>query len=323
MRRRVLITPAAVLLTASLALAGCSAATENGGSQGGRAAVAGSNSEADQQSANGTASNNGGAGSAAATGRASGSGGADSKTSGLAPSSIVRTATLTVQAKNVPDALERAHTLVSGAGGYVGEENTSLDGKGLEHSRLQLRVPPGTYDRVLSDLAGLGKLLGQTVEAQDVTGQVVDVQSRIKTQQASVARVRDLMDRATRLSDIVTLEGQLSSREAALESLEAQQASLKERTAMATLTLVLSQSAAKPAPPKPEAADGFWASVGDALSGGWHAFYLAARAVLMALAAALPFAALAALGWLVQRAVRKRLPRGPRPEGGLEQGRGL
>ncbi|MFJ4851008.1 MULTISPECIES: DUF4349 domain-containing protein [unclassified Streptomyces] len=216
---------------------------------------------------------------------------------------IVRTATLTVEAGNVPDALARSRTLVEAAGGYIGDESTSLDDEGHEHSRVTLRVPPTDYERVLGDLAGLGRLLERKVSAQDVTSQVVDVESRIKTQRASVARVRELMDRATKLSDVVTLEGELSSRQADLEALEAQQASLKERTGMATVTLVLTEPDRVAAPAK---ADGFWASVGDALGAGWHALYVTLRALLIALAAALPFAVLALLGLLAFRLLRRR-----------------
>ena len=60
--------------------------------------------------------------------------------------------------------------------------------------------------------------LDRTAKAEDVTDQVVDVDSRIKSQRASVARVRELMDRATKLSDVVELEGELSNREADLEA---------------------------------------------------------------------------------------------------------
>ena len=54
------------------------------------------------------------------------------------------------------------------------------------------------------------------------------------------------MDQATKLSDVVTLEGELSSRQADLESLLAQQASLKDRTTLATITLDALGAAEKP-----------------------------------------------------------------------------
>ncbi|MEU6346650.1 DUF4349 domain-containing protein [Streptomyces sp. NPDC046977] len=285
-------TLAALALAGALALTGCSAS--DGGSlqsSGDDKSVA----EPAQAPAAGKAEQDSGA-SGTTVDKANG-------TPVLDRSLVVRTATLTVEAKNVPDALARSRTLVEAAGGYIGDESTSLDDEGNEHSRVTLRVPPADYERVLGDLAGLGRLLERKVSAQDVTSQVVDVESRIKTQRASVARVRELMDRATRLSDVVTLEGELSSRQADLEALEAQQASLKERTGMATVTLVLTEQDQVAAPAK---ADGFWASVGDALGAGWHALYVTLRVLLIALAAALPFAVLALLALLAFRLLRRR-----------------
>lgn len=289
--RRSLAALAATLLAAALAVAGCGAGSS------------------DSSSADGAAADSAAADSAKAP--AAGYGSSESKTSGssrttnLTTTYIVRTATLTVEAKNVADALAKARTLVTGAGGYVGDESTSLDDEGREHSRVQLKVPGDGYEQMLDDLAGLGKLTERKVNAEDVTSQVVDVQSRIKSQQVSIARLRVLMDKAAKLSDVVTLESELTGRESDLEALEAQQASLKERTSMATVTLVLTEPEAVAAPKKD---DGVWASVGGALGAGWHAFYAAFRAILIALAAVLPFAALAAAGWLVWRTVRSRRP---------------
>lgn len=231
-------------------------------------------------------------------------------------SHIIRTASLTVQVKDVPKALDEARTTAETAGGFVGNETTTRDGRGNERTRVVLRVPVDSYADVLADLEGTGKLIDRTAKAQDVTEQVVDVESRIKSQRASVARIRELMDQATKLSDVVTLEGELSTRQADLESLLAQQASLKDRTSLATITLSLSET-----PVKKAVAEDDDPGVVDALTGGWDAFVTMLRWIVMAVAAVLPFAVGAALvfvlwWWLVR-------PRGPRraPEpSGREEG---
>lgn len=219
---------------------------------------------------------------------------------------IIRTASLTVQVKDVPNALDEARTTIENAGGFVGDETTTRDEEGHEHTRVVLRVPVDQYAEVLADLEGAGKLIERSAKAQDVTDQVVDVESRIKTQRASVARIRELMDQATRLSDVVTLEGELSSRQADLESLLAQQASLKDRTSLATITLSLSETPVKKAAKDDD--PGFV----DALAGGWNAFVTMVRWLAVAFGAVLPFAAVAALLvllWL--KVLRPRLPRRP------------
>jgi hypothetical protein len=223
---------------------------------------------------------------------------------------IIRTASLTVEVKEVAKALDDARATAENAGGYVGNETTTRDGKGHERTRVVLRVPTERYEQVLADLEGTGKVVERTAKAQDVTDQVVDVESRVKSQRASVARVRELMDQATKLSDVVALEGELSSREADLEALLAQQATLKDRTSLATITLSLSETPVKKAAKK-DADPGFL----DALSGGWNVLVTVVRWLALAIGAVLPFAAVLALIALVwTRGVRPRLRRGPAPE---------
>ncbi|MEV0634159.1 DUF4349 domain-containing protein [Streptomyces sp. NPDC050619] len=285
---------AGILLAAALALTGCTGADDSSGSDAGGKAVA--RSDADEAAQGAAADSANGADGTKAT--------APPK---LTTGDIIRTASLTVQVKDVPKSLDEARTTTENAGGYVGNESTTRDEEGNERTRVVLRVPVDRYDEVLADLQGAGKLLDRTSKAQDVTDQVVDVDSRIKSQQASVARVRELMDRATKLSDVVTLEGQLSTREADLEALLARQASLKDRTSLATITLSLSET-----PVKKAAKEDDDPGIADALTGGWDAFVTMLRWILVALAAVLPFAAVTALivlAWL--RLVRPRLPRRP------------
>jgi hypothetical protein len=275
-------------LTAMLALAGCTGADDS----------------SDKSAAGGKAAGSQAEGAAADSGRG-GEASKARKPPKLTGVHIIRTAALSVRVKDVPDALAEARTVAEDAGGMVGDETTDRDGHGRERSRVTLRVPQEAYEDVLDRLSGAGRLLKLDATAKDVTDQVVDVDSRIASQRASVARVRELMDRATKLSDVVTLEGELSSRQSELESLLAQQASLKDRTTLATITLKLSE-----APAKAVSGDDDDPSFVDALSGGWGAFVTLLKWVVISLAAVLPFAAVAALlVFLWLRFLRPRLPR--------------
>ncbi|MFD9029971.1 DUF4349 domain-containing protein [Streptomyces sp. NPDC059567] len=209
---------------------------------------------------------------------------------------IIRTAELSVEVEDASKALATARRVTEGAGGQVANESTErIDDTHLT-SRIVLRVPQGSYESVLEELAGTGRLLSRKADAKDVTEQVVDVESRIATQRASVDRVRALMNRAEKLSDVVTLEGELSRRQADLESLLAQQASLKDRTTLATITLELSE---KEGPGASESGDrpGFL----EALSGGWNALVTALAWVVIVLAAVAPWLAVALALYLLWR----------------------
>ncbi|WP_405603116.1 DUF4349 domain-containing protein [Streptomyces sp. NBC_01410] len=293
-------TVAALFLTASLALAGCSGGADD-------------MSTADDKSAPRPAAEG-----------AAGSGYAADKDSGarqtqpnqpnqpkqpLLPAHVIRTAVLDVEVKNASKALAAARTTAENAGGHVANESTERIDDTHVTSRVVLRVPQEKYDEVLAELAGAGKLLSRKADAKDVTDQVVDVESRIATQRASVNRVRALMDRAVKLSDVVTLEGQLSSRQAELESLLAQQAALKDRTALATITLSLSE------PEKREHKEDDDPGFLDALGGGWHALVATGEWIAVVVGAVAPFAAVLAVLYALWRWVlRPRLPRRPHNE---------
>ncbi|MHC5907301.1 DUF4349 domain-containing protein [Streptomyces sp. S6] len=287
---------AALLAAAALTLAGCSAGGDAGSPEQDKAA-AGSKAAPDKA---GDESARGGTGS--------GPSGAKASTSPkVVGSDIIRTATLGVQVKDVAKALAAARTAAENAGGYVGDETTSRDADDAEHTEVVLRVPVARYDDVLTALQGSGKLLNRSSKAEDVTDQVVDVTSRVQSQRASVARVRELMDRATSLSDVVSLEGELSRRQADLEALLSQQASLKDRTSLATITLSLTRT-----PPKEDAGKDDDPGVLDALAGGWDAFVTVLRWVVVVLSAVLPFllagAVLALVWWRVVRPRRAHRP---------------
>lgn len=215
---------------------------------------------------------------------------------------VIRTATLSVEVKSVTKALAEARSVAVDAGGVIEDETTERVDDSYTTSHVVLRVPEAEYDSVLTELAGTGKLLSRTANAKDVTEQVVDVNSRIATQRASVNRVRKLMDQAQDITDVVALESQLNTRQAELESLLAKQASLADRTTMATVTLDLSEWA------KEEKADeddgpGFL----DALGGGWDAFVSVLRWIVVVLAAILPFVVALAVLFVLWRVFGVRL----------------
>jgi Domain of unknown function (DUF4349) len=98
-----------------------------------------------------------------------------------------------------------------------------------------LAVPPEELAVVVDNLDDFGTLVAFDQLAEDVTEQLIDLDSRIDNTRASVARVRLLLAQATDIQGIVRLESELTDRE--IEKLLASQRLLEERVAMSTLTL--------------------------------------------------------------------------------------
>jgi hypothetical protein len=162
-------------------------------------------------------------------------------------------------------------------------------------SVIVLRVPEADLDRALALVTGpggVGKELDRTTSAQDVTGDLADLASRVATQQASVARVRALLASATSLKDIVLLESEVSTRESDLEALQARRAVLADQADLATLTVDLRTPATIPPPPaEPADPNAFL----QGLQSGWHAVVASTTVIVTVLGALLPLAVVAAL----------------------------
>lgn len=205
---------------------------------------------------------------------------------------IISRGTINVRVDDLDTALEETQVPVDDVGGLVFAEETDLRDGAV--TRITLKVPPTEFRPALAALAELGE--AQTTSTDDVTGQGVDLDSRIATSEASVIRLRALLDRAERIQDITQIEGQLLQRETELETLRGQLRTIEGQVALATVEVTLRAERTSPPPPEPveEAQTGFT----DGLRGGADAlrtFAVGLSAVVGALLAWLPFLLVGAL----------------------------
>lgn len=209
----------------------------------------------------------------------------------LAATAVIRTASMHVEIArwaDVPRQADAAGQIAVAAGGSVFADDRTAGEHGS--AQLTLKVPPDSLTVVLSRLSALGKELTRQSSSQDVTSQVADVNSRVRSAQDSLDRLRALYTRATKIADVIAIESEIAQREGDLESLEAQQRTLDAQTSMATVQLYLSAGRAVVTTQHHDRR-GFFAG----LSGGWRAFTSAAISVATGLGAALPFLVLLAL----------------------------
>ena len=153
---------------------------------------------------------------------------------------IVFTATIDVQVDDVAAAGSEARDAIVAIGGIVFGESTSTVGS--PRTVLTFKVQPVDFDKALSAIARIGDLVNQRVSADDVTDRIVDLQSRVTTAEASVARLRDLLDRAGDINALASLENQLLQRETQLEQLRGQLRTVQDQVALATITLTITQA---------------------------------------------------------------------------------
>jgi uncharacterized protein YigA (DUF484 family) len=223
---------------------------------------------------------------------------------------LIRTGTVTLVVRDLDRARDEVDGLLSRYGGYLSDADVANGPHGRDaRAVLELRVPTRDFDTVMGALEQLGRPRGSHRATEDVTREVIDVDSRVATQRASIERLRRLMGKASNVDDMIRIESEIATRQAELESLEAQQAYLRDQTSMSTITAHLSV-ARRDTPPPGHDDSGFLPG----LRSGWHALTVVVVGVATALGAVLPFAgALALVGlpvWLLVRRVSASSARG-------------
>lgn len=219
---------------------------------------------------------------------------------------VIRTGEVAVVAKDMARARADVDGLLGKHGGYLATEDTTNDRRGRpEHSTLVLRVPEPAFDDVMAGLTGIGRTERADRSSDDVTTEVIDVDTRVATGEASLARLQRFLREATSVDDMIRLESEIATRQASLESLKAQQRYLRDQTSLATITVHLRTPAA-PAPEPKDDDSGFLAGLAD----GWAALTKVLVGAATVTGALLPFAvALAVIGlptWLLVRTVLRR-----------------
>ena len=222
---------------------------------------------------------------------------------------VVRTGTMQVTVDEVEGAADEVRALATEAGGFVADEQVRAVDDTVD---ITVRVPADAFEDVRSGVGELGDVTEQDVQAQDVTAEMVDLESRITSLRASVERVRSLLDEAGDVAQLALVEGELASRETELEALLGQQRVLDDQVALATLTVRLAEDA----PPAPsEDAAGFT----DGLHQGWVVlveggrFAMAVTGFLLPLAIPGVPAAVAVRWWWLRRRPQAATLTPPRP----------
>jgi hypothetical protein len=222
--------------------------------------------------------------------------------------SVIFTATLSLRAQDIQATVTKATQLAQAAGGYVSGEHASMTQS--RHKRaivsIEFKVPAAGYQSTLSALSALGTKRSETQQAQDVTGTVADVNSRVASAEAAIAQLRKLLSHAGTVGGLLTVQEQINQEEASLEALQSQQRALARETSYATISMTVT------GPPPPRAHTQQHQGVAGFLGGlaaGWRALRVVVAALLTLAGAVLPFAIPLGLAALAVIAARRWLGR--------------
>ena len=170
---------------------------------------------------------------------------------------------------------------------------------------LQLRVPQANLEATLTALKRLGEVNHQSISAADVSGQLVDLQARIRNLRKSEESLLEIMERSGSIAEVLEVSRELSTLREAIERNDAQLKNLQNQVAYSTinLTLVSDQAVESPTSPIGETLGQTW----EAASGAMQTMSVGLLQLLLWLLAFSPYIGILVLsGWLGRRYWQQR-----------------
>jgi hypothetical protein len=150
---------------------------------------------------------------------------------------IIRRGTMTLQVADIDAALAEAGRAITSLGGY--ESGSQRTGRADEaRAEVVYGFPSSSWEAALVAVRAVGdEVLDEESGTTDVTGEVVDIEARIRNLRVTEAAFQSIMDRATVIKDVLSVQAELTRVRSEIEQLSSKAAQLRNEAALSTLSV--------------------------------------------------------------------------------------
>ncbi len=150
---------------------------------------------------------------------------------------MIRTGSMDLVVKSVPDAVQSVRDTASALGGFVSD--SSLNGSGDQQTaQITLRVPSAKLDDAIARLKGLAvEVRTASTSSRDVTEEVTDIEASLRNLRSVEAQYTQLLGRATNVTDVLQVQQRLDATRLQIDRTEARRKVLASQSDLATLSV--------------------------------------------------------------------------------------
>lgn len=210
---------------------------------------------------------------------------------------LIRNADLRVEVPSLEPALDRVRAVAAEQNGTVAGLELRAESGDRRTATVTVRVPEDRFDAALSSLRSVGTVRSESVQAQDVTEEYVDLTAKRDSLSRQLGQYQRIMANTTGVDQVLKVQEEVERVQLELDRTEGRLRYLESRTSFSRITLRLEE----PAP----LAGGALPSIVEVLGAGVQGFFTVLAGLVVLLITLLPLVLLGGAAWLLYRRYKR------------------
>jgi len=190
-----------------------------------------------------------------------------SPTESSSNSKIIKNATIRIRVKEFQVAGSQIEEIIKRQGGYFSSQTESHTSDSRENHAV-IRVGNEKFDALVIELVSIAERVdSKNTSVDDVTGQFVDIQARLKVKKETESRFYEILKQARTVSDILEVQGKINEIREEIDAAEGRLQLLSDQVTFSTVNLEYYERLTQATT---ASEDSFGENLARGFSNGWH-----------------------------------------------------
>jgi len=154
---------------------------------------------------------------------------------------IIKTSQIRLEVQNVTEALDPIRSIATTHGGYTGSLSVNTQYGDRLYGSVTIRIPAHGFESAIAEIKMLGTLKSESLSAEDVTEEYVDLQARRTALANQLAQYTRIMEKAENVSEILEVQTQIERVQVEIDRIDGRLKYLDNRVDYATITVTLAE----------------------------------------------------------------------------------